>query len=101
VFPTFDGAIKFYDGLRNDDLMTLCVMGWPLYKEFGYIYHPEYTSVYADNEQTIVLKKMNKFAISDICIIKHDWTRNLGMHYMQEMKIANMYQRTKQFLINT
>ena len=26
VFPNFDGAIKFNDGLRNDDLMTLCVM---------------------------------------------------------------------------
>jgi hypothetical protein len=74
TFPDFDGAIKFNDGLRNDDLMTLCVMGWPLYKHFGYIYHPEYTSVYCDNEQTIVLKKMKKFAISDICLIKHVWT---------------------------
>jgi len=74
VFPNFDGAIKFDDGLRNDELMTLCIMGWPLYKEFGYIYNPEYTSVYSDTEQTIVLKAMKKFAMSSICIIKHEWT---------------------------
>jgi len=24
-FPSFDGAIKFNDGLRSDDLMTLCI----------------------------------------------------------------------------
>lgn len=74
AFPNFDGAIKFNDGLRNDDLMTLCVMGWPLYKQFGYIYHPDYTSVYCDTEQTIVLKKMGKFAVSPICIIQHAWS---------------------------
>jgi hypothetical protein len=45
-----------------------------LYKEFGYIYNPEYLSVYADNEQTIVLQKMNKFAVSPLCIISHNWT---------------------------
>ena len=73
-FPDFNGAIKFHDGLRNDNLMTLCVMGWKLYKEFGYIYNPEYLSVYADNEQTIVLQKMNKFAVSPLCIISHNWT---------------------------
>lgn len=74
AFPDYNGAIKFNDGLRNDDLMTLCVMGWPLYKHFGYIYHPDYTSVYSDTEQTLVLKKMQKLAISPLCIIKHVWT---------------------------
>jgi hypothetical protein len=95
VFPTFDGAIKFHDGLRNDDLMTLCVMGWPLYKEFGYIYHPEYTSVYADNEQTIVLKKMNKFATSDTCIIKHDWSPEPWDDLHARNENSEMYQKDK------
>lgn len=73
-FPDFNGAIKFNDGLRKDNLMTLCVMGWKLYKEFGYIYHPDYTSLYCDTEQSIVLNSMNKLAISDLCIIKHEWS---------------------------
>ena len=76
IFPNFDGAIKFWDGLRpkEDALMTLTVMGFPLYKKFGYIYHPAYKSLYCDNEQTQVCIMLRKFATSPICIIKHDWT---------------------------
>jgi len=76
AFPDFDGAIKFWDGLRdiNDSLMTLTVMGFPLYKQFGYIYNPEYTSLYCDNEQTQVCAALGKLAKCDLCIIKHEWT---------------------------
>ena len=75
-FPDFSGAIKFWDGLRpkTDALMTLTVMGFPLYKKFGYIYHPEYKSLYCDNEQTQVCYSLGKLAISDTCIIQHQWT---------------------------
>lgn len=96
VFPEFDGAIKFNDGLRNDDLMTLCVMGWPLYKQFGYIYHPEYTSVYADTEQTLVLKKMKKFAVSDICLIQHAWTPAPWDDLHARNENSSMYQKDKE-----
>ena len=76
AFPDFDGAIKFWDGLRDikDPLMTLTVMGFPLYKQFGYIYNPEYTSLYCDNEQTQVCASLGKLAKCDLCIIKHEWT---------------------------
>lgn len=76
AFPDFDGAIKFWDGLRDikDPLMTLTVMGFPLYKKFGYIYNPEYTSLYCDNEQTQVCASLGKLAKCDLCIIKHQWT---------------------------
>lgn len=76
AFPDFDGAIKFWDGLRpkEDPLMTLTVMGFPLYKQFGYIYNPEYKSLYCDNEQTQVCAKLGKLRRCDLCIIKHQWT---------------------------
>jgi len=76
TFPDFDGAIKFWDGLRpkEDMLMTLTVMGFPLYRKFGYIYHPAYKSLYCDNEQTQVCYMLGKLAISPMCIIKHEWT---------------------------
>jgi len=96
VFPDFDGAIKFNDGLRNDDLMTLCVMGWPLYKQFGYIYHPEYTSLYADTEQTMVLKKMQKFAVSEICLIKHVWTAAPWDELHARNENSEMYSKDKE-----
>jgi hypothetical protein len=76
AFPDFSGAIKFWDGLRpkEDPLMTLTVMGFPLYKQFGYIYNPEYKSVYCDNEQTAVCHRLGKLAIAPYCIIRHEWT---------------------------
>ena len=74
-YPDYVGAIKFNDGLRpkEDLLMTLPVMGFPLYEAIGYLYHPDYTSIYCDNEMTSVCAKMNKLAISPTCIIRHEW----------------------------
>jgi len=75
-FPDYDGAIKFWDGLRpkEDPLMTLTVMGFPLYKRFGYIYNPEYKSLYCDNEQTQVCMALKKLIRCDMCIIQHQWS---------------------------
>ena len=77
-YSDFDGAVKFWDGLRakEDALMTLTVMGFPLYKKFGYIYNPEYKSLYCDNEQSQVCIRLKKLSRSDTCIIQHQWTPN-------------------------
>lgn len=74
-FPDFDGAVKFWDGYRpkEDPLMTLAVMGFPLYRRFGYIYHPAYKSLYADDEQTRVCIALGKLVSCDLCIIQHQW----------------------------
>ena len=74
-FPNFDGAVRFWDGKRkrSDPLMTLPVIGLPLYRQFGYVYHPAYRSVYCDNEQTEVFSNMAKLVIDPRCIIEHQW----------------------------
>lgn len=79
-FPDYCGAIKFNDGLRpsEDLLMTLPVLGFPLYEAMGYLYHPDYESLYCDNEMTNVCAKLNRLAISSICIIRHEWVQ--GTH---------------------
>ena len=73
-FPDGDGAIKFNDGLRSDILMTLPTIGWKWYKRFGYIYHPEYTSLYADNEQTLVANYAGRLVINETVLAEHRWT---------------------------
>ena len=75
-FPEFDGALNYNDGLRKEkrqDLMTLAVLGWRLYEEWGYIYHPGYISLYADQEQTEVCRRTGRLVDLPQCIIKHDW----------------------------
>lgn len=73
LFPNFDGAVKFHDGLRNDILMTLPCLGWKLYKAIGHCYHPDYTSLYCDNEQTQICHSMERLGVSNQCIIQHQW----------------------------
>jgi hypothetical protein len=73
-FPQYDGAIKFHDGFRSDDLMTMSVLGWNLYQSLNYLYHPAYRSVYADNELTEVCILLGKLQIVDQCIIQHQWS---------------------------
>jgi len=79
TYPDFNGAVKFWDGYRpkEDSLMTLSVIGFPIYRRFGYIYHPEYRSVYCDNEQTEALKILGKIAACEVCIIQHQWSPQL------------------------
>lgn len=75
VFPDYIGAIKFNDGLRPEEdlLMTLPVIGFPLYEAVGHLYHPDYTSLYCDTEMTSLFASMNLLAKSPTCIIRHDW----------------------------
>ena len=92
-FPSMDGAIKFFDGLRprTDLLMTLPVLGWNLYKAFGYVYHPEYTSVFADNEMTMVCHGLGKLITSPVCIFRHEWTNQPFDELHARNENAEMY----------
>jgi len=55
-----DQCIHFPDGNRLD-LITMAIMGREYYKRFGYIYNPEYKSLYCDNEMTDVAKILNRY----------------------------------------
>ena len=72
-FPDLDGVLHYNDGLKGEGLNTLCIMGKPYYDRFGYIYNPEYTSVFCDNEFTEVSRSLGKTAYIDNIIIKHKW----------------------------
>lgn len=71
-FPDLNGAIWFDDG-RNSGLATMAIMGRPLYEEFGYIYNPEYKSLWCDNEYQSVLEARGQLAHIPKTIIKHSW----------------------------
>jgi len=73
TWPDFDGAIKFNDGLRNDALCTLPVIGYKLFKSIGHFYHKDYISLYADTEFTELCMMLGKYAVCETCIIKHEW----------------------------
>ncbi len=60
-FPALDGALNFWDGSpRRERLATLSIMGKRLYDFFGYLYNPEYVSLYADNEYMEVCDSLGR-----------------------------------------
>jgi hypothetical protein len=71
-FPSLDGCVHFNDGNTNGDLITFSILGRKLYEYFGYIYHPDYKSLYCDDEFTQVVKAMGKEKYIDNVIITHE-----------------------------
>ena len=71
-FPDFDGVVWFNDGVQQDRLNTLCILGRAYYNRFNYIYNPEYKSLWCDMEFTQVGNMLGKQKYFNQVIIKHD-----------------------------
>ena len=71
-----DGILWFNDGHMGNKLNTLCILGKKYYDRFGYIYYPEYKSVWSDNEFMLVGNLLGKQTYFEQVIIEHehpDW----------------------------
>lgn len=70
-FPNGDGYVHFKE---KDSGSALCVMTCcdkKYYDRFGYIYHPEYISLFADNEQFDVAKILGRYVYVPYEIMQH------------------------------
>jgi len=90
-FPDLDGVLWHYDGYQ-DRISTLCIMGKTYWDRFGYFYHEDYISLWADNEFTEVAKGLDKLYYSDQCLFKHE-------HCMNNNTVLNdaLYKRNEPF----
>jgi hypothetical protein len=75
-FPDGDGVVWFNDGFRQNRINTLVICGSKYYQRFGYIYYPEYKSLWCDNEFTDVASRLRKQVYFDRIIIKHEHPAN-------------------------
>mgnify|MGYP003636812088 CR=1 FL=1 len=71
-FPNLDGCVHFDDGNTNGKLITFSILGKKLYDSFGYIYHPDYKSLYCDDEFTQEVRAIGKEKYIDKVIITHE-----------------------------
>lgn len=77
-FPKMDGFPVFKDFYRKDTLPVMDVQGVNYYKRFNYIYHPDYVSLYCDNENLEVAKLLDKFVFIDKPLIfEHKHPNNI------------------------
>ena len=93
-----DGVVWFYDGYKRD-LNTLCILGKPYYERFGYIYHPEYDSWFADNEFMEVANILDKQTFIDEIIIRHQHPANTKDIEFDQLYVENdsAYYKTKDY----
>jgi hypothetical protein len=68
----YDLCLHYPDGYRND-IITMSILGKAYYDRFNFIYHPDYSSLWCDNEQTDVAKMVGKykFCQKQLFIHKH------------------------------
>ena len=96
-FPDLDGVLHYNDGRQGDLLNTFCVMGRKYYDRFGYIYHPAYTSVYADNEFTSVSRMLGKAKYSPLTLFQHGWINFVGRDALVERnEHPDLYKKDKE-----
>lgn len=67
-----DGLFHLHDG-RQTRLNTIVVMGRQYFDRFGYVYHPSYKSLWADDEYTDVSEKLGRVVRINRKIITHKW----------------------------
>ncbi len=68
----YDLCLHYPDGYRND-IITMSILGRLYFDRFNFIYHPAYSSLWCDNEQTDVAKMLAKykFCNNQLFIHKH------------------------------
>jgi len=71
----YSGLIPFSDGHVNEKLVTYPLMTIDYLRKFNYIYHPDYISVFSDNEQMEVAKKLGMYKFVDKNIMEHQHYR--------------------------
>jgi hypothetical protein len=71
-YPNTDGVLWFNDGFQGRRLNTLSILGRKYFQRFGYIYHPEYKSLWCDNEFTDVAEKLHRQTYIHQVIIRHE-----------------------------
>lgn len=93
-FPDTNGILWFNDGFQGEKLNTLCVFGRQMYNHFGYIYHPEYKSLFCDTELTDLCRTelKDRCLYVPYCIIRHE---HPGTGYQQNMDA--LYQHNQKF----
>lgn len=90
AFPDLDGLLHYSDGNQKSNVCTLPIMTRKYYDRFKYVYHPSYTSLWCDNEQTDVAKQLGKYKyMGDHKIIFRHYHPAWGFGRMDELYKRN------------
>jgi hypothetical protein len=75
-FPNTDGVLHHNDGYVKERLNTLPILGRKYFDRFGYVYNPEYKSLWCDNEFMEVAEILLRQKYFDTILFKHEHPAN-------------------------
>ncbi len=71
VYPDFSGVLRFEDSKTPHNINQYPIIGKKYYDRFGYIYYPEYVSLYCDDEFVDVAQAFNNELVIKGLLFKH------------------------------
>lgn len=77
TYPDTDGILHYNDGFVGSKLITLPILGRKYYDRFGYVYHKSYVSLWCDNEQMEVARRLKKITYFKEVLFKHEHFSNM------------------------
>lgn len=90
-FPDTDGSLWF-DDVRQPAINFVPIIGKAYYDRYGYVYHPEYISLWCDNEQTEVGLRDGKLKKCQGEIFRNESPDWGGSH-----KVDTLYRKNNSF----
>lgn len=69
--PDGDCLLHFPDQNQGKNCMTMSIMDRKYYNRFGYIYHPDYESLWCDKEAEEVGKILGRYSFINLRILNH------------------------------
>jgi len=99
-FPDMDGVLWYNDGFTGDKLDTMVIMGRKYYDRFGYIYHPEYTSLWCDNEFMEVAKSLERIIYFDDVLFEHRHPANIGYGNDEGYELTESFYKKDEVIFN-
>ena len=93
LYPDTDGVLWFNDGYTGSRLNTLVCAGRKYLDRFGYIYHPDYKSLWCDNEFMEIAQGIGKMTYIDQVIISHNHPMNIGSNMDELYRVNEAYYR--------
>ncbi len=92
-FPDTDGVLHYPDGYTGESLMSYSIIGRKYFERDGYVYHPDYVSMFCDNEAAEVAKIRGKYKFIDRSIFKHEHPVWTGKQMDENYAINQQYYR--------
>ena len=70
-FPDTDGYLHYWEKDSHTALNVMTIKGRKYFERFGFLYHPDYKSLFCDNEQMEVAKMLGRYKFVNLEIFRH------------------------------